>query len=546
MFEPAAFRAPHSEMEQLVAGIFGEVFGSTRVGLDDDFFTMGGDSLLATRVVTRLEDILQAPVPVRALFDATSVARLAEAMSLLTGTGMRPALTSSARPDHVPASFAQRRMWFLNHFGNGAPTYNMPAVFRLTGPVAVDALTAAIDDVTLRHEALRTVLADEDGELVQRVLASANWRTGNAFPAEIAEENLDQAIQTLVTREFNLSVDTPLRCALYRLSDRDHVLIVVIHHIAADGWSLRPLTRDLMDAYEARRIGNAPRWQPLNVQYGDYSLWQRSYLAAGDIDGVMARQLRYWEEELRDLPDVLQLPTDRPRTQIASQAGDVVPLRIPGATWANLKALARTQRVTPAMVMQTILSLLLHRVTGADDIPLGIPTAGRLDEALDDLVGFFVNTWVLRVSITDDQTFVDVLHSIRMKALAALAHQDVPFECVVERVDPVRSVAHHPLFQVAMGFNSDLAVPALRLSGIEVEEVAVSTRTTKTDLDFAFAEEHGEHGRLPALTGKIEFATDLFDRTTVQRLARWFTTITEAVVVDSSVVVGDIDLMDAA
>ena len=317
-----------------------------------------------------------------------------------------------------------------------------------------------------------------------------------------------------------------------------------MHHIAFDGWSLAPMFRDVGEAYRARRNGGAPRWAPLPVQYADYTLWQQEWLGdQSDPDSVVGGQLAYWRQELADLPEVVSLPTDRTRPPAPSYRGDEVDLRIESQVWAGLKTLAAAHNATASMVLQAVLATVLHRAGAGEDLVMGAPIAGRLDSALDDLVGFFVNTWVLRVGVNPGHRFSDVLHEVRQKALDAYANQDVPFELLIEQLNPVRSAAHHPVFQVALAFQNNVG-PEMAIDEVTVEQVAVSTRTAKFDLDFQLSEVPTEDPAASMAAGVVLYATDLFDRSTVERLVTWFGRVLEAVAADASVLVGDVALLD--
>ena len=344
---------------------------------------------------------------------------------------------------------------------------------------------------------------------------------------------------------FDLSTEIPIRAEIYSVEPEQYVLGIVVHHIAFDGWSLAPMVRDVAEAYRARRQGQAPQWAPLPVQYVDYTLWQREWLGAeSDPDSVIAAQLRYWRQELADLPEVASLPTDRVRPPVPSYRGDRVEIRIDPQVWAGVKGLAAAHNATASMVLQAVLAVVLHRVGVGEDVVMGTPIAGRLDAALDDLVGFFVNTWVLRVGVNSQQRFSNVLQQVRQKALDAYSNQDVPFERLVEQLNPVRSTAHHPLFQVAMVFQNNVRPGILTFDGVSVEPLSPSTHTAKFDLEFHLSEVRTEDSVAPMAAGVVSYATDLFDQTTIERLVAWFGRVIEAVAADASVVVGDVALLD--
>ena len=538
------YRAPATPVEEILAGIYAHVLGLERVGLDDDFFDLGGDSLSAMRVINAVNTGLDGGLAVRALFEAPTVAQLAPRIG--GEGGRRRPLVAGERPAVVPLSFAQSRLWFLDRFEGGVATYNMPFAFRISGALDVEALGAALDDVIGRHESLRTIFPDSDGVAFQQVVpaGAGMWRRGGAAVVSLPEQEVVGALVALAGYRFDLSAEIPIRAQIYAVGPEQHVVGIVVHHIAFDGWSLAPMVRDVGEAYRVRRRGRAPGWAPLPVQYVDYTLWQREWLGAeSDPDSVIAGQLAYWRQELADLPEVVSLPADRARPPVPSYRGDGVQVRIDPPVWAGVKALAAAHNATASMVLQAVMAVVLHRAGAGEDVVMGTPIAGRLDAALDDLVGFFVNTWVLRVGVSSAHRFSEVLARVRQKALDAYSNQDVPFELLVEQLNPVRSTAHHPLFQVAMAFQNNVR-PEVAFDGLSVEPLAADTRTAKFDLDFQLGEVPSEDPAAPMAAGVMSYATDLFDRATIERLVGWFGRVIEAVVADASVVVGEVSLLD--
>ena len=538
------YRAPAGAVEEVLAGIYARVLGLERVGVDDSFFELGGDSLSAMRVIAAINTTLDAGLAVRALFEAPTVAQLAPRIG--EDAARRTPLVPVARPALVPLSFAQSRMWFRNRFEGGVATYNIPAAFRISGALDVEALGAALDDVIARHESLRTTFPDIDGVPLQQVVPAeaGMWRRGGAAVASLPEADVAGELVALAGYRFDLSTEIPVRAQIYSVGPEQYVLGIVVHHIAFDGWSMAPMARDVGVAYEARRHGRTPQWAPLPVQYADYTLWQQEWLGTeSDPDSVIARQLAYWRQELADLPEVVSLPTDRARPPVPSYRGDDVEVRIDARLSAGVKALAGAHNVTASMVLQAVMAVVLHRVGAGEDVAMGTPIAGRLDQALDDLVGFFVNMWVLRVGVNAAHRFSDVLEQVRQKALDAYGNQDVPFELLVEQLNPARSAAHHPLFQVAMAFQNNVR-PEVALDGVSIEQLTVDTHTAKFDLDIQLSEVPTEDPAAPMAAGLVSYATDLFDRATIERLVTWFGRVIEAVVADASVVVGDVSLLD--
>ncbi len=542
--EADGYRAPATLTEEVLAGIYARVLGLDRVGVDDSFFDLGGDSLSAMRVIAAVNTALDADLAVRTVFEAPTVAGLAPRIG--RDGGRRKPLLAGARPAVVPLSYAQSRMWFLNRFEGGVATYNMPTAFRISGVLDVEALGAAIDDVIARHESLRTIFPDIDGVPFQKVLPAeaGMWRRGGVTVVSLPEQDVVGELVALAGYRFDLSAEIPIRAQIYAVGPEQYVVGIVAHHIAFDGWSLAPMARDISEAYRARGQGRAPERAPLAVQYADYTLWQREWLGAeSDPDSVIAGQLAYWRQELADLPEAVSPPADRARPPAPSYRGDEVDVRIDPQAWAGVKALAAAHNATASMVLQAVMAVLLHRAGAGEDVVIGAPNAGRSDAALDELVGFFVNTWVLRVGVNSAQRFSEVLEQVRQKALDAYSNQDVPFELLVEQLNPVRSAAHHPLFQVIMAFQNNV-YPEMVLDEVNVEPLLMLTRTAKFDLDFELSEVPTEDPAAPMAAGVVLYATDLFDRATVERLVTWFGRVIEAVIADASVVVGEVSLLD--
>ncbi|WP_457920631.1 amino acid adenylation domain-containing protein [Mycolicibacterium septicum] len=537
--DAAVYRAPSSPTEEILAGIYAQVLGLERVGVDDSFFDLGGDSLLAMRVIAAINTSLDSGLAVRTLFDAPTVAQLAPRIG--ENSNSRKPLVAGERPAVVPLSYAQSRLWFLNRFEGGVATYNMPTAFRINGELDVEALDKALDDVIARHESLRTVFPDIDGEGYQKVLPAEPglWRRGGPALLSLAEADVADELIALAKYRFDLSAEIPVRAQIYEVGPNQYLLAMVLHHIVFDGWSMAPMVRDVGVAYASRCAGQAPEWVPLPVQYADYTLWQQDWLGSeSDPDSVIAAQMAYWRQELADLPEVVSLPADRPRPPVPSYRGEGVPIRIDPELWSGVKAVAAAHNATVSMVLQAAMAVVLHRAGVGEDVALGTPIAGRTDAALDELVGFFVNTWVLRVSVSSGLQFSDVVAQVRQKALDAYGNQDVPFERLVERINPTRSTSHHPLFQIAMVFQNNVR-PEVALEGASVEALVADTHTAKWDLDIDLRDVPGE-----GAAGTVTYATDLFDRSSIERLVGWFGRVLEAVVSDPSAVVGEVTLLD--
>jgi amino acid adenylation domain-containing protein len=535
-------RGPRTPQQQLLCEVFAEVLGLPTVGVEDDFFEMGGHSLLATRVVSRVRAVLGAELAVRTLFEAPTAAGLA---ARLDDSGQaRLALTAGQRPDVLPLSFGQRRVWFLQQLEGPSATYNVPVALRLSGDVNRSALQAALRDVVTRHEVLRTVFPPVDGVPYQHVL-DVDAACPQLVVTDTSEIELSEMLDRAAQYRFDLAVEPSMRATLFVLAPEEQVLLITLHHIAADGWSVNVLLADLTTAYAVRRQGQEPGWAPLPVQYADYTLWQHQLLGdQDDPDSLFAAQVNYWTHTLAGLPEQLHLPTDRPRPPVASYRGDYLTVNIDAGLHQALRDLARRSGASLFMVLQAALAALLTRLGAGEDIPIGSPIAGRTDHALDDLVGFFVNTLVLRTNTSANPTFHQLVSQVRDTALAAYAHQDVPFEYLVEVLNPTRSLAHHPLFQVALALQNTPRGD-FQLPGLDTSLMLVSTGTAKFDLFFNLWEHYGPDGTPHGLHGTIEYASDLFDRPTIETfLTRWIRLL-EAVAADPDTPVSAIDLLTA-
>ncbi|MFD1048570.1 condensation domain-containing protein, partial [Kibdelosporangium lantanae] len=360
-------------------------------------------------------------------------------------------------------SYAQRRLWFLNRLDGPSSAYNIPSVLRLTGELDVPALKAALNDVVERHESLRTVLTED----TQVVLPPTE------VPFEIVETT---DLRIHAEYEFDLTTEIPIRVTLVKAED-EHVLLVLLHHIASDEWSVGPLFTDLRHAYEQRLRGYAPQWKALPVQYADYAIWQQNLNVTGQVE--------YWRNQLAGAPEELTLPTDRPRPPKASDHGGYHFYELPPDVHDAVSALARANDVTVFMVVQAAVAVLLTKMGAGEDIPIGSPIAGRSEAALEDLVGFFVNTLVLRIRTNGDPTFTDLLHRVRETDLAAFEHADVPFERLVEVLSPTRSLARNPLFQVMVTHQHDLDLD-LSVGGLASQAIPYGLDKAKFDLTFNF------------------------------------------------------------
>ncbi|WP_256933065.1 condensation domain-containing protein, partial [Rhodococcus sp. MH15] len=455
------------------------------------------------------------------------------------GGGSRAALTAQVRPVRVPLSLAQQRMWFLNRFDTDSAVNNVPVAVRLTGALDLAALNSAVHDVIGRHEVLRTVYPEVDGVGYQKI-CSVEDVSIDLGAERVTDDRIQAELYSFFAQGFDVTVEVPLRAKLFQVADDDFVLSFVMHHISTDGFSMGPLTRDVMTAYYARTNGQAPTWTPLPVQYADYSLWQREVLGSeDDPQSMIAKQIAFWSDALADLPEQLDLPGDRPRPEIASGRGANHSFTIEPQLWSELDELAKATNATPFMVIHSALAVLLARLSATTDIAIGAPIAGRGEAELDDVIGMFVNTLVLRTEVDPSMSFAELLASARQVDLQAFAHADVPFERVVEVLDPVRSQARHPLFQVALTFQN-LGQSALELPGLTAAAVEFDAALAKFDLQFTL-EEAADAG----MSGTLTYATDLFDASTAAEFADRFVSVLRGVVANPAAAVGDVDVMTA-
>ncbi|MGV9251183.1 non-ribosomal peptide synthase/polyketide synthase [Streptomyces sp. NPDC003697] len=527
---------PRTPAERLVAAAWADVLGTTEVGADDDFFALGGDSILAVRVTSRLRASFGTDVSPRMLFTHPKLSALAAALGEPpTGRDARAEVIPPADPDTAPPlSYAQQRLWFLDRFEPGSTEYTTLSVLRLRGRLDEDALRRALDALVARHETLRTTFAEDGGRARQVVHppASVRWApddlTGAADPEAALEALLDREAAT----PFDLTAGPLLRVRLARTADEEHVLVLAVHHIATDGWSVAVLGRDLGELYAASREDRAPVLPDLPVRYADYAAWQRSQGERTE------RQLAHWARTLQDLAP-LELPTDRPRPAVRSRDGALVTFHLPAALTDKLRETGRAADATLYMTLLTACQVLLARWAGQEDVAVGTVTAGRERPELHDLVGMFVNTLVLRGRVRPDRSFRELLAATRDTVLEAFAHQDVPFERVVDALQPERDTSRTPLFQVMVALHN-LGAEAPRLPGLHVEPVTPPVRNATFDLAFDFVEHDG------GLTGHLEYSTALFDADTAERLAARLRLLLEAAADAPEQEAGALPLMTAA
>ncbi|MFF4189644.1 amino acid adenylation domain-containing protein [Nonomuraea sp. NPDC001831] len=514
---------PRSEVEEVLASIWAAVLGLDEVGVEDNFFDLGGHSLLATQVLSRVRQVLGAEVPLRALFGEPTVAGLAVAVEMASGSAL-PELAPVPRDGgELMSSFAQQRLWFLDQLVPGNPFYNVPLALRLEGALDVVALEGALRWVVGRHEVLRSVFADVDGRPFQVV---------GPVPGRLleVEEAADVAQAWLIAEReavtlFDLASGPLLRSRLVRLGEGDHVLLLTMHHIASDGWSRGVLLGELGECYAALAAGRQPVLPELPVQYADFAAWQASWLRGE----VLAGHLDYWRDRLAGMPAAIELPLDRPRPVVPSYRGGVVRFRVPAQVVAGLRGVGREQNATLFMVTLAAFQALLSRYSGQQDVVVGSPIAGRVRPELERLVGFFVNTLVMRTDCSGDPSFTELLGRVREVALGAYAHQDLPFEKLVEELHEQRDLSRNPLVQVMFQLYHAPGDWELRLPGVEVGWFQPDQATVRFDVEVLLQD--GPDG---GLEGSFIYSVDLFDQDTMERLAGNYAALLAQVAADAA------------
>jgi hypothetical protein len=504
------------EQEDILLQLFAECLEVPEVSLDDDFFLLGGYSLAATKLAARIRSVLGVAATVTDIFRNPTPRKLVIAMRDLAAV---PLLIQPLRDGRVPpASFAQERLWILDQFGGPSNLYNVPLVFRLRGRLEIEVLRLAITDLLDRHPPLRTRMALSDSGLRQEVI-SAQRAPALRFTDGLPPDAVESAVRSAAGEPFDLGSEIPFRAHLFRYGDDYHVLLLLIHHIAIDGWSNNPLSRDLGHAYSERLAGRPVRWRRLAVQYGDYAAWQRDVFDAENPSETASEQAQFWRSALQGVPELMRIDTDRPRPPSLSSRGDQVPVTIDHGRHESLLSASRSAGLTVFTLVHAAFSLLMHARGGGVDIVVGATAAGRPEAALDDLVGLFVNTLVLRVDLSGDPTMAEVVRRAHSASLAAMKHQDLPFDRVVELVNPPRSAAHNPVVQTLLAFQVG-TIEAPKMAGLETAVEILMLKVAKFDLTLELTECFDESGRPNGIKGHLEFSEDLFDRTTVHGMVQ--------------------------
>ncbi len=544
-----AYTAPRTPVEEILAGIWAQLLGVAQVSVEDSFFELGGHSLLATQLVSRLRDTFKVEVSLRTLFEAPTLEGLAEAVerARLQALGVQaPPITPAARnPDvgrgdgALPLSFAQQRLWFLDQLEPGSPLYNIPAAARLNGALDLGVFQRCLDELADRHEILRTTIATVHGRPQQVIDA------GGAIPLAVvdlrglAEQEREAEVRRRAAESarqpFDLERGPLLRVALLRLGDAEHVVLFTMHHIISDGWSMGVLIREIAALYDAFAAGRPSPLPALALQYADFAAWQRGWLHGA----VQEQQLAYWKQRLAGSPPLLTLPTDRPRPAVQTYQGAYQTFALSKQVSEQLKALSRREGATLFMTLLAALQALLARYSGQDDISVGTTIANRNRAEIEPLIGFFVNTLVLRADLSGDPSFRELLKQAREAALGAYAHQDLPFEMIVDALQPDRNLSYTPLFQVMFALQNT-PIQAQDLTGLTMRPEEAHSGTAKFDLTLEMSEVEDE------IAGSLEYNTDLFDDATIGRMIGHFETLLAAIAVDHALPVSALPLLTEA
>ena len=525
---------PRTPQEEILCSIFADVLSLDRVGAEDDFFALGGHSLLATRLVSQVRTSFGVELPLRTLFEAPTVRLLAEHVS--KADKVRAPLVRQARPDRIPLSYAQRRLWFIDQLEGGSAEYNMPQALRLRGSLDLQALQRAIDTIVERHESLRTHFAQIEGEPVQIIEPPRAFELPLEDLSGLGEEEQRDRALEIIRREweepFNLATGPVLRMKLIKVSERDHVLLRNFHHIVSDGWSQSVFNREFMLLYEAFQQGRENPLRPLAIQYADFALWQRKWL---DQD-ALARDVDYWKKQLQGIPEQLELPRDRPRQAMQTYKADYCSATLTGQQVNAVKQISQANQATLYMTLLSAFAVLLSRYSGQDDIVVGSPIANRREAQLEDLVGFFVNSLVMRVRLNPQQSFQELLADVRKTALEAYQHQDVPFERLVEVLSPERSLNKTPIFQVVFALQN-APMGSQQLSGLEVERIAGDELLVRFDLELHVFEFENEIGFYWL------FNKGLFDHARMEQMARHYVKLLDEIVAAPGAPVHALDML---
>ncbi|WP_212004531.1 non-ribosomal peptide synthetase/type I polyketide synthase [Chitinophaga sp. HK235] len=521
---------PATPIERQLTAIWQRLLGVDRIGIQDNFFTLGGHSLLATRVVSAVRKELETELSVKDLFDHPTVEKLATWLQQQQKGGLLPSVTVAIRPEHIPLSYSQERLWFIDQL-EGSVQYHMPATFSLKGALNTTALEYAWRNIVNRHEVLRTVFIQEGESAYQHVLEKNQWQL-SVIDKSVYEEDPQVFINGLITVPFDLSKDHMLRVYLVPLAPEEHVMVLMMHHIASDGWSLSVMVKELLELYNAYIAKREPVLEVLPIQYADYAIWQRDYLNSE----LLGRKVDYWRNQLKDIP-ALKLPTDFERPVINSTRGDLITFRIDRTLTRQLETLAQQQESTLYMLLLAAFKVLLYRYTGQEDIAVGSGIAGRLQQETESLIGFFVNTLVMRSDLGGNPAFDSFLQQVRQTTLDAYEHQEVPFERVVEAVVGARDVSQNPLFQVMFALQNIPDIPELRLGEVMLKRQRINHTTSLFDLFWSISVQ--PYGTVV----ELEYCIDLFTERTIRKMMDHYVALLRAIVQNPALPISELNML---
>ncbi|HEX7772326.1 MAG TPA: amino acid adenylation domain-containing protein, partial [Pyrinomonadaceae bacterium] len=524
-----SFVAPRNETEARVAAIWAEVLDLPQVGIYSDFFKVGGHSLRAARVISRLRTTFGVELPLRSLFEASTIAALGEKIDAALG-GPAPLASSSItrvtrEQNDLPLSFAQQRLWFLDQLEPGNPFYNIPIVVYMSGVLDTAALERAINEIMRRHEVLRSTFTTIDGRPAQNAARTLQLRIPIIKLLNLSDDEKESGVRRFIkeeaTRPFDLATGPLLRATLLKTAEREHVLLLTMHHIVSDGWSMGVLMREVGLLYVSYANGHPSPLPELPIQYADFADWQQHWMQGE----VLQKQLAYWKQQLAGAPTVLELPHDRPRPPVQTYRGAYLKVELPSGLTQELNTLSRREGVTLFMLLLAAFVTLLNRYTDQDDILVGTPIANRNRSEIENLIGLFANTLVLRARLSPEMSFLELMKQMREVTLGAYAHQDIPFEKLVDEFQLEREMSRSPLFQVMFALQN-APLGKVELPGLSLKLAAGDSGTSKFDLTLFLEESAG------GLVGMWEYSTDLFDESTIRRMATHFQTLLEGVVSD--------------
>ncbi len=533
--------APRNQVEEVIAKIWSDVLNIEVIGIYNNFFLLGGHSLLATQVISRIKKHLEVEVPLRNIFENPTIAGLAKAVEKekLAQRGIElPKIRKIPRDGKLPLSFAQQRLWFLEQLEPGTPFYNIPETYRISGELDTDALEKAINKVIERHETLRTSFHSENGIPFAVIEPELRFDLNIVELTDLSKDEQENKIKAIIKEENSkpISLENPplFRARLLKLSDTEFVIVLVIHHIISDDWSTKVLMQEISIIYESIVKNIEYPLPELKIQYVDYAAWQKEWLSGK----VLEEQINYWKNTLSDIPPMLNLPTDRPRPAVQTFSGSYLSFELPEEIGELITKISKEEGVTAFMILLAAFDTLLSKYSGQDDIIVGTPVANRTQDEVENLIGFFVNTLVLRTDLSENPTFRDLLKRVRETSLGAYAHQDLPFEQVVDIVQPERSLSHSPIFQVMFTLQNTPKRERNLSSGITISSVEAHSGTSKFDLTMFMVGEDKHYG------GALEFNTDLFDESTIARMINHFRKILFEMLSNPDRKIGEISLMD--